>query len=49
MDVVLHAAGHRLVARIANDETLREGAPATVRFDLSQAHLFAPGEDGARL
>jgi multiple sugar transport system ATP-binding protein len=49
MDLVLTSGGHRLVARVPNDETLREGAPATVRFDLSQAHLFAPGEDGARI
>jgi hypothetical protein len=46
---VLAVGATRLVARIENDARLREGAPAGVAVDLSAAHLFAPGEDGARL
>jgi multiple sugar transport system ATP-binding protein len=49
MDVVLAVGATRLVARIENDARLREGAPAGVALDLAAAHLFAPGEDGARL
>jgi multiple sugar transport system ATP-binding protein len=49
MDVVLAVGATRLVARIENDARLREGAPAGVTIDLGAAHLFAPGEDGARL
>jgi multiple sugar transport system ATP-binding protein len=49
MDVALAVGATRLVARIENDARLREGATAGVAVDLSAAHLFAPGEDGARL
>jgi ABC-type sugar transport system ATPase subunit len=49
MDVVVAVGGTRLVARIENDERLQEGGPAGVRIELGAAHLFAPGEDGARL
>lgn len=49
MDVVLDAGRTRLVARIANDDRLREGEAAQVSLDMGAAHLFAPGEAGARI
>ena len=49
MDVVLDAAGTRLVARIGNDDRLREGEAAQVTIDVGTAHLFAPGDAGARV
>ena len=49
MDVVLDAGGIRLVARIGNDDRLREGEAAHVTVDVGAAHLFAPGEAGARV
>jgi multiple sugar transport system ATP-binding protein len=49
MDVVLDAGRTRLVARIANDDRLREGGPAHATMDMGAAHLFAPGEAGARV
>jgi multiple sugar transport system ATP-binding protein len=49
MDVVLDAGGTRLVARIGNDDRLREGGPAHATMDMGAAHLFAPGEAGARV
>ena len=49
MDVVLQRGSTRLTARIENDERLAEGEQASLAVDLSAAHLFAPGEDGARL
>jgi hypothetical protein len=49
MDVVLDAGRTRLVARIANDDRLREGGPAHATMDMGAAHLFAPGEAGARI
>ena len=49
MDVVLQRGGTRLTARIENDDRLVEGEQAAVTVDLSAAHLFAPGEDGARI
>jgi multiple sugar transport system ATP-binding protein len=49
MDVVLDAGGTRLVARIGNDERLREGEAARLALDMGAAHLFGPGEAGARV
>ncbi|MFM8817312.1 MAG: hypothetical protein ACKOHI_05485, partial [Phycisphaerales bacterium] len=49
MDVVLDAGGTRLVARIGNDDRLREGEAAHVTVDVGAAHLFAPGEAGTRV
>jgi multiple sugar transport system ATP-binding protein len=49
MDVVLQRGGTRLTARVENDDRLVEGEQAAVTVDLAAAHLFAPGEDGARL
>jgi multiple sugar transport system ATP-binding protein len=49
MDVVLQRGGTRLTARVENDDRLVEGEQAAVTVDLSAAHLFAPGEDGARI
>ena len=49
MDVVVNAAGHRLVARTGPDASLREGATLALGLDLAHAHLFEPGEAGARL
>jgi len=49
MDVVLDAGGTRLVARIGNDDRLREGEAAHATIDAGAAHLFAPGEAGARV
>ena len=49
MDVVVSAAGHRLVARTGPDASLREGATLPLGLDLAHAHLFEPGETGARL
>ena len=49
MDVVLQRGRTRLTARIENDERLAEGEQATLTVDLSAAHLFSPGEDGARV
>ena len=49
MDVVLDAGGTRLVARIGNDDRLREGEAAHATIDVGAAHLFAPGEAGARV
>ena len=49
MDVVLDAGGTRLVARIVNDDRLREGEAAHATVDVGAAHLFAPGEAGMRV
>ena len=49
MDVVLDAGGTRLVARIGNDERLREGEAVRLALDIGAAHLFGPGEAGARV
>ena len=49
MDVVLDAGRTRLVARIGNDDRLREGEAAQASLDMGAAHLFAPGEAGARI
>jgi multiple sugar transport system ATP-binding protein len=49
MDVVLEIGHLRLVARIANDDRLDEGGRAHVTVDMGAAHLFAPGEAGARV
>ena len=49
MDVVVNTAGHRLVARTGPDASLREGATLALGLDLAHAHLFEPGEAGARL
>jgi multiple sugar transport system ATP-binding protein len=49
MDVVLDAGGTRLVARIPNDERLREGEAARAALDVAASHLFDPGETGARV
>jgi ABC-type sugar transport system ATPase subunit len=48
-DVVARVAGRRIVARVAPNAALREDSDATFAMDLTQAHLFAPGDDGARL
>ena len=49
MDVVLSAAGHRLVARTGPDALLREGSAVPVGIDLAHAHLFEQGPAGIRL
>jgi multiple sugar transport system ATP-binding protein len=49
MDVVLDAGGTRLVARIGNDERLREGEAVRLALDMGAAHLFGPGEAGVRV
>jgi multiple sugar transport system ATP-binding protein len=49
MDVVVSAAGTRLVARTGPDVALREGATLALGLDLAHAHLFEPGEPGARI
>lgn len=49
MDVALAIGGTRLVARVENDESLVEGGRVPVAIDGGAAHLFAPGDDGARL
>lgn len=48
-DVVVRVAGRRIVARVAPNPALREDSDATIAMDLTQAHLFEPGDDGARL
>jgi ABC-type sugar transport system ATPase subunit len=49
MDVAVMIGGTRLTARIENDDRLVEGGSVLVYIGLGAAHLFAPGEDGARL
>jgi len=48
-DVVARVAGRRIVARVAPNPALREDSAAIIALDLNQAHLFEPGDDGARL
>ncbi len=48
-DLVLDCCGHRLIARVGPDVTVTEGSDLPLRLDLTQAHFFGPGEDGARL
>ncbi len=49
MDVAVMIGGTRLTARIENDDRLVEGGSVLVHIGLGAAHLFASGEDGARL
>jgi hypothetical protein len=49
MDVAVMIGGTRLTARIENDDRLVEGGSVLVYIGLGAAHLFASGEDGARL
>jgi hypothetical protein len=49
MDVAVMIGGTRLTARIENDDRLVEGGSVLVHIGLGAAHLFACGEDGARL
>jgi ABC-type sugar transport system ATPase subunit len=49
MDVAVLIGGTRLTARIENDDRLMEGGSVLVHIGLGAAHLFAGGEDGARL
>ena len=50
-DVALDAPWGRVIARLDADATrgLREGETAGITFDAAHAHLFEPGECGARL
>ena len=49
MDVAVMIGGTRMTARIENDDRLVEGGSVLVHIGLGAAHLFAIGEDGARL
>jgi multiple sugar transport system ATP-binding protein len=48
-DFVLRVAGHTFVARTAPVEGAREEAEVGLHLDLRAAHLFEPGETGARI
>ncbi|MCH2132593.1 MAG: sn-glycerol-3-phosphate ABC transporter ATP-binding protein UgpC [Phycisphaerales bacterium] len=48
-DVILVNGNHRMTARIASGSGLREGDSASLRADLSQAHLFAVDDGENRI
>jgi multiple sugar transport system ATP-binding protein len=48
-DLVMSAGPQRIVARTAPHPSLREGDEVSLQFDAAQAHLFQPGETGARI
>ncbi|MFO0783679.1 MAG: sn-glycerol-3-phosphate ABC transporter ATP-binding protein UgpC [Phycisphaerales bacterium] len=48
-DLVLALGSHRVVARTAPQRGLAEGSDVCVHLNLRHAHLFHPGETGARL
>lgn len=49
MDVTLSIGAARLVARVTPDPAIVEGTTVAIGFDPAEGHLFAPGEEGARV